>query len=78
MKHPDFHLTARTDIGPHRRGDHIEDKVEVEAILKGEHAAHFVRVAADNEAEKPADADAPQSAAPSDAASDAVARAFKA
>ena len=50
-KHPDFHLTARTDIGPYRRGAHIEEKADVEAILKGEHAAHFVRVAADNKPE---------------------------
>jgi hypothetical protein len=47
-KHPDVHLTARTDIGPYRRGDHIEDHAEVDAILKGEHRAHFVRVTADN------------------------------
>ena len=47
-KHPDFHLTARTDIGKYRRGDHIEDQAAVDAILKGEHRAHFVRVAADN------------------------------
>jgi hypothetical protein len=50
-KHPDVHLTARTDIGAYRRGDHVEDHAEVDAILKGEHRAHFVRVAADNEAE---------------------------
>jgi hypothetical protein len=43
-KHPDVHLTARTDIGAYRRGDHVEDHAEVEAILKSEHRAHFVRV----------------------------------
>jgi len=54
-KHPDVHLTARTDIGPYRRGDHIEDHAEVDAILKGEHAAHFVRVTADNSPEDKAE-----------------------
>jgi len=58
-KHPDFHLTARTDVGPHRRGDHIEEKADVEAILNGEHVAHFVRVAADNEVD-PVEKIAPQ------------------
>lgn len=59
-KHPHYHLTARNDIGPHRKGDHIEDEAAVNAILAGEHRHHFTRVAADNEpgeAEHPADAD---------------------
>jgi hypothetical protein len=54
-KHPDVHLTARTDIGAYRRGHHIEDQAEVDAILKGEHRAHFVRVAADNSPEDKAE-----------------------
>lgn len=47
-KHSDIHLTARTDIGSYRRGDHVEDHAEVEKILKSEHRAHFARVTADN------------------------------
>lgn len=54
-KHPDIHLTARTDIGPYRRGDHVEDHAEVEAILKSEHRAHFARVTADNSDEDKAE-----------------------
>jgi hypothetical protein len=57
-KHKSVHLTARTDIGPYRRGDHIEEEGDVEASLKGEHRHHFIRVAADKEPEpapKPAE-----------------------
>lgn len=54
-KHPDFHLTARTDIGAYRRGDHVEDHAEVEAILKSEHRAHFARVTSDNSNEDKAE-----------------------
>ena len=60
--HPNFHLTARTDIGPYRKGDHVEDEAEVNAILAGEHRHHFTRVAADNEPDEPTDAAAPAAA----------------
>lgn len=55
-KHSSFHLTARSDIGPYRKGDHIEDEAEVTAILAGEHRHHFTRVAADNAPDEPTDA----------------------
>lgn len=50
-KHTSVHLTARSDIGSYRKGDHVEDEAEVNAILASEHRHHFVRVAADVEPE---------------------------
>jgi hypothetical protein len=67
-KHPSIHLTARTDgIGGHRKGDHIEDEAEVNALLKGEHRHHFIRVAADRAPAAPKAAPV-VAAAPMDAA----------
>lgn len=48
-KHTTIHLTARSDIGPYRKGQHIEEASEVDSIMAGEHRHHFVRVAADVE-----------------------------
>lgn len=47
-KHPTMHLTARNDIGPYRKGAHVEDEAEVNALIASEHRHHFIRVAADN------------------------------
>ena len=46
-KHPVHHLTARQDFGPYKKGQHIDDKEEVERILNSEHRSHVIRVAAD-------------------------------
>jgi hypothetical protein len=43
-KHTGLHLTARNDIGPYRKGDHIEEAADVDRLLAGEHRHHFVRV----------------------------------
>lgn len=51
-KHKVFHLTARQDFGPYKKGDHIEDHAEVERITNGEHRVHVIRVAADAEPEE--------------------------
>lgn len=44
---PDHHLTVVRDFGNYRRGDHIEDDVEILRILDGEHRNHVVKVPAD-------------------------------
>jgi hypothetical protein len=40
----DHHLIATQDFGRFRKGQHITDDAEIEAILSSEHAVHVVRI----------------------------------
>ena len=41
-----IHLVVVQAFGPHDKGSHITDPVEVAAVLASDHAGHVVRVAA--------------------------------
>lgn len=73
-KHKHYHLTARQDFGRYKKGDHIEDEIEVEAILNGEQRVHVIQVHADPEAAEEATPKSPPALPKPDAKDAAEAR----
>lgn len=39
-----FFLVVMRDFAGYRRGDHVEDQAQIDAILAGENAGHVVRI----------------------------------